>query len=207
MKKFLIIFSLLVLIIPLTTNAFWPFSENKNNNTPEVKKAILENYTNQASELSPDNQLLAELKYQIFENGFEKKDTNTIMANKSNFQFTSSEINYLFNKESSKVKNPLLTNFKLIISDDVFKITADFKKFIKGRASFNAKLKNEDNKIKLKIEKLRIYGLPMPSFLASKPFNKALDDYFNFLYQDDRYRGFDISIDKDTVKINLQFTE
>ncbi len=207
MKKFLIIFSLLVLIIPLTTNAFWPFSENKNNNTPEVKKAIFENNINPTFELSSDNQSLADLKYQIFKNGFEKKDISTIIANKNNFWFTSSEINYLFNKESSKVKNPLLTNFKLIISDDVFKITADFKKFIKGHTSFNAKLKNEDNKIKLKIEKLRIYGLPMPSFLASKPFNKALDDYFNFLYQDDRYQGFDFSIDKDTVKINLQFTE
>ena len=207
MKKFFIIFSLLVLIIPLTTNAFWPFSRNKNNNVSEIKKAVLEDNINQTIESSSDNQLLADLKYQIFEKGFEKKDIDAIIANKNNLQFTSSEINYLFNKESSKVKNPLLTNFKLIISDDIFKITADFKKFIKGRASFNAKLKNEDNKIKLKVEKLKIYGISMPSFLANKPFNKALDDYFNFLYQDDRYRGFDISIDKDTVKINLQFTE
>lgn len=207
LKKLLVIFSLLVLVVPLTADAFWPFSSNKNKNQTETKALVLKNETKKTPELSAAARLLADSKYKLWEDGFEKKDIDFLIANKNNFWFTISEITYLFNKENEQAKNPFLKNLKLSANDNILKAEAEFKKFIKGRVSFYANLKKDNNKLKLELNKVRFSGIPVPATWASNPLNEALDNYFNFLYQDDRYQGFDFSINDNIIKLDLKFSQ
>ena len=210
-KKLLIISGLILLVAPLTVDAFWPFSKakNKDQNDTQLKAqtVVVQTQAAVSGELSASGRTLADSKYKLWENSFEKKDVDTIITNKNNFWFTLSEITYLFNQENSKAKNPFLNNLELSTTGSSLKAAADFKKFIRGRASFTAKVKNEDNKIKLEIEKLRLYGIPVPASWASNPLNEAINNYFNFLYQDERYQGFDFSISGDIIKLDLKFSQ
>jgi hypothetical protein len=71
--------------------------------------------------------------------------------------------------------------------------------------SFSARVKNDSERLQLDVEKARFYGLPVPSSWLSKPLNKALNDYLDFLYQDERYQGFETNIEDNTINLDLQF--
>jgi hypothetical protein len=205
-KKIFLLVAVLCLVFPLSTKAFWPWSKNKTSQAPAT--AVEQKTANEAispKELSASAKILANNKYKLFEDSFEKKDVEKIIANKNNFWFSISELNYLFNTISSQAKNPVLNNLQLESEGSILKVSADFKKFIRGRASFNVSLANRGERLNLNIDRARLYGLPVPSRLISNPLNKALDDYFNFLYEDERYQGYAFSVRNEVLKLDLNF--
>jgi hypothetical protein len=160
---------------------------------------------NSSAELTDTEKILADSKYKLWYDSFEKKDVQSVITNQDNFWFNLAEINYLFNSENSKTKNPLLSNFKLTDNSGTLNVAADFKKIISGKFSFNVKIVNNGNKIKLDISQLRIYGFPLPAAFISGPLNKSLDEYFSFLYNDNRYQGFSFSGDSGILKLKPEF--
>lgn len=196
-KKTLFIIIISMLIVPFSVHAFWPWTKNK------TEKQVVESQVK--VELSETDKSLAGAKYKLWEDSFEKKNVNEVITNKNNYIITVSELNYLFNSENDKAKKPLLNNFKLKNNNSLLEISADFKKHIKGNFSFSAQIEDVDNKIRLKLSKAKLYGVPIPASLVSKPINKALDEYFKFLYQDKRYQGFDFIINKDLLQLKFNF--
>ncbi len=196
LKKIMPLILLTVLLLPLSAGAFWPWN----------KKAV-EQKTPVAVEsgLSESAQAVADAKYRLFENGFEKKDIEAVIANRDSFWFTLDELVYLSNKESATAKNPLLKNLVLSSENGALKVSAEFQRVIKGKLSFVLKPKTVGARLYTEIEKARLYGIPIPSTWISRSFNRELDSYLNFLYQDERYQGVDINIDNEMVKINLSF--
>jgi len=207
-KKILTIITVLILVAPLSAGAFWSWNKNKAKTEP-IKNKIME--TNsipqkaQSEDLSNSGKILATNKYRLFEESFERGDVEKIITNRDNFWFTITELNYLFSSVNTKVKKPFLKNLQLESEGAYLKVSADFQKFIKGRASFNVSLASRGERLSLEIDKARLYGLPVPSRLISNPLNKALDDYFKFLYEDERYQGYDFSMKDETLKLNLRF--
>ena len=201
LKKVLIILILTILVVPLSASAFW-FWDKPIAKTDAIAISPAINYN---TELTNAEKIIADSKYKLWYDGFEKKDVQSVIANQNNFWFNIAEINYLFNSENSKTKNPLLNNFKLTDEGGTLNVSADFKKIISGNFSFNVKIVNDGNKIKLDISKLRIYWFPLPASFISNPLNKSLDEYFSFLYNDNRYQGFSFSNDNGILKLKPEF--
>lgn len=182
--------------LPFTTSAFWWF-----NQSPTVpKQAPIENIP-----LDDNAKIEASNKYKIWEDSFEKKNIDSVIANSDKFIFTIPELNYLFETESQKVKNPSITNVVLINSQGALKVTANFHKFIKGHFSFDARIVSIENKIRLELSSVSFYGFPIPVKWVSNPANKALDDYFSFLYNSEKYKGFNFTINNDTLQFKPEF--
>lgn len=198
LKKIAPFILLTAFLIPLSAGAFWPWNKNK---TEPVAKTT----TATEAGLSEAGRVLADAKYRLFEKGFEKKDVEAVIANQNSLWFTASEVNYLFEKQSASAKKPLLKNLVFNIKDDALNISADFQKIIKGKLSFTARLKADGPYLRTEIEKVKLYGMPVPSSWVSRSFNKELDSYLKFIYQDERYQGVDIIIKDGLIKLNFRF--
>lgn len=195
-KKIAPFILLAIFLAPLSAGAFWPWNKKSaEQNIPVITE----------SSLSEPAQAIAEAKYRLFENSFEKKDIEAVITNQHSFWFTINELTYLFNKESAAAKKPLLKNLTLSSENGALKVSAEFQRVLKGKLSFILKPQVVDARLYTEIEKARLYGIPVPSAWISRPFNRELDSYLNFLYQDERYQGTDINIDDEMVKINLSF--
>lgn len=199
-KKFLILSILFILVAPLSASAdwFWNKSTTKNIKQTTVTSIV-------PVELSAEEKSLADAKYKLWDESFEKRDIEAVIKNKDNFWFTVAEINYLFNAESAKAKKPLLNNFILTANDSPLAVSADFNRIVKGHISFSAQIGQNENRLKLNLSRVRIFGLPIPAQWLTKSFNNGLDEYFAFLYRDSRYQGFEFSDDNGTLKFNLKF--
>jgi len=197
-KKVFISALILVAIIPLSVSASWFW------NKPTAQKNV-STITNQTTGLSGAEKTIADAKYKIWEDGFEKKNIDSVIANADNFWFTVPELNYLFASVSATVKKPLLSDFKLTDDNNILSVSANFKKFVRGHVSFTAQMTNDNNKVKLDLSKVRIFGLPVPSSWVSKPLNDGIDEYFAFIYNDSRYQGFTFSNDNGVLKIHPEF--
>lgn len=182
--------------LPFTTSAFWWF-----NQSPTVQKqAPIENIS-----LDDNAKIEASNKYKIWEDSFGKKNIESVIANSDNFIFTIPELNYLFETESLKVKNPSITNVLLTKDQNNIKVTANFHKFINGHFSFDARIISVENKIRLELSSVSFYGFPIPAKWLSNPANNALDDYFSFLYKNEKYKGFSFTINNDTLQLKPEF--
>ena len=200
-KKAFIIFVLAILIIPLSASAFWFWDKP----AAKVDAITISSASNSNTELTDAQKSLADSKYKLWEASFEKKDVQSTITNQNNFWFNIAEINYLFNGENSKTKNPLLNNFKLIDNGGTLAVSANFKKIISGNFSFNVQITSLDKKLRLNISKLRFYGFPVPTSFISGSLNKSLDEYFSFLYNDTRFQGFNFSNDNGLLKLKPEF--
>lgn len=196
LKKIAPFVLLAILFVPLSTKAFWPW----NKKTVEQKTLATTE-----SRLSEPTKAVAEAKYRLFENSFEKKDVEAVIANQNSFWFTIDELTYLFNKESISAKKPLLKNLVLSPENDALKVSAEFQRVVKGQFSFILKPKITNTRLHTEVEKAKLYGIPIPSSWISRAFNRELDNYLGFLYQDERYQGVDININAEMIKINLSF--
>lgn len=185
----------LFLLAPKTAAAFWWFGQKK----VEAPAAPV------PPVFSEQDKLRAEAKYKIFDEAFEKKNIEVAIANQNNFSFTVAELNYLFTTESKKAKNPTLTNVGLTSDNGNINVTADFHKFINGRFSFIAKIIPVENKIRLQLSYVKLYGVRIPASWLEGPANESLDEYFSFLYQDKRYQGFTFASDNNVLKIKPEF--
>lgn len=182
--------------LPFTTSAFWWF-----NQSPTVQNPTpIENLT-----LDDNAKIEASNKYKIWEDGFEKKNIDSVIANSDKYIFTIPELNYILETESQKVKNPSITNVVLSKNNDKIKVTANFHKYIKGHFSFDARIVSIENKIRLELSSVSFYGFPIPAKWVSNPANKALDDYFSFLYNSEKYKGFNFTIDNDILQLKPEF--
>lgn len=187
----------LFLAAPNTASAFWWFGQKKVE-TPALPTQ---------SALSEQDKLRAEAKYKIFDEAFEKKDIKVAIANQNKFSFTVDELNYLFATESKKAKNPTLTNVGLTSDNGNINVAADFHKFINGRFSFVTKIISVDNKIRLQLSYVKLYGVRIPASWLEGPVNDILDDYFAFLYNDNRYQGFTFVNDNNLLTFSLDFNK
>jgi len=192
---FLVVVISLFLVVPKTVAAFWWFSQKKN---ATVTIPVL-------SGLSDQDKLRAEAKYKIFDEAFEKNNIEVVIANQDKFLFTIAELNYLFTIESKKAKNPTLTNVDLTSDNGNINVAADFHKFINGRFSFITKIVSVDNKIRLQLSTVKLYGFRIPASWLEGPVNNTLDDYFSFLYNDNRYQGFTFSNDNNLIQFKPVF--
>lgn len=193
-KKSIFTIAIIILAAPMFVSAAWFWSKPAAapTQTPVV-------------EINSAEKDMADAKYKLWDEGVEKKNIESVMKNKDNFWVTTKELNYLFDKESSKAKTPLLSNLKLTNDNNQLKVTANFKKFISGHFSFDLQFINSENKIRLQLSKVKVYGIPVPSYWVSNPLNKELDKYLAFLYNDSRYQGFDFSNQNNILKLNLKF--
>jgi len=200
MKKkinFLVFLLLIGLIIPATASAFWFWNKPATPATPN-QAAI-------AAELTTAQKTQAEAKYEIWADSFEKRDVAAVIANQNMFWFTVPELNYIFAHETKKAKKPILTDFNLTDNNGLLSITANFQQIVKGHFTFNAQIVTSDKRGALNISKLRLYGLPVPATWLSKPLNRALNEYFSFLYKDERYQGFSFSDNNGVLKLKPEF--
>ncbi|MFA5886603.1 MAG: hypothetical protein WC863_02355 [Patescibacteria group bacterium] len=191
----IIITSILWFQAPPAT-AFWPFSRTKTETVTEQKP--INRPTDELNDFAKDR---ATAKYKIWADSFEKANLNLVIANQEKFSFTTAEINYIFASETKKAKNPILTNFRLTSSQENLNIAGDFHKIVSGRFSFIARVISVDKKAHLALSAVKLYGIPIPNKWLADPLNRALDEYFSFLYRDSRYQGFSF-LNKDNV---LQF--
>lgn len=191
-KKIWLMLIALIVIIPVSANAF-SFWWQK---TAAPAKA---------AELSVEGKAWADLKYAAWQKSFDKEDVGLVIANQSKFNFSEAELNYLFNSESAKAKNPLATDFVLTIDEDILKVSANFKKVVKGPIYFEARLKSADKRARFEILKVKYYGFPLPAAWGNDIINKEADKYFSFLYKDQRYAGLDIKVGAKSVSIIPQF--
>ncbi len=200
-KMRIIIVALILSSLPLSASAGWFW------NKPEApKKTIATTATeNRAPELSDAEKEIAEAKYKIVDACFSKEDVDCLIANQDSFWYTESELNYLINAKSAKAKKPLVSDFNLGAENDYLKISADAKKIIKGKISFNLKLEQDGKKIKLNLSKTKLFGFPVPGSWIGKPLNEALDEYLSFIYKDSRYQGFSFSNSNGIIKIRPEF--
>jgi len=200
MKKkinFLAILLLAGLIMPAAASAFWFW--NKPAAPVATDKAPI------AAELTAAQKNQAEVKYKIWSNSFEKRDVAAVIANQNMFWFTIPELNYIFAQETKKAKKPILTDFTLTDNDGSLAVSANFQQIIKGHFTFNAQIVTNDKRAYLNISKLKLYGLPVPAAWLSKPLNRAINDYFSFLYEDERYQGFSFSDNSGVLKLKPEF--
>lgn len=185
-----IIFVLLLLFAclslkPVQVSAFWWFNQTKTVSPGTPSKPV-----NNVTILDDKGKEVATAKYKIWADSFEKEKIDQVIANKNNFWFTVSELNYIFATETKKAKSPIITNFNLTTSQDNLNIVGDFHKIINGHFSFIAKPVTVDKKARLEISYVKLYGMPIPAKWLADPLNKALDEFFSFLYKDPRYQGF-----------------
>lgn len=207
-KKSLLMAAIIFLIIPLSVSAFWPWSKNKDKiddkKTEQATQVSGATSNNQAG-LSDAAKLIAAAKYKTWEDGFEKENVDAIINNQNNFWFTTAELSYLFNTVGAEIKKPFLSNLNLYLEDSLLKVSADFQKFIKGQLTFDLRTENRNEHLLLNLSKVRLFGFPVPATLLERPINSELEDYFEFLYEDERYQGFDLSINENILKLDLRF--
>lgn len=202
-KNYLIVFLAVIglsLVIPKTASAFWWFGQ---------KKTVVETKIVTTTEpvLSEQDKINLAAKYKVWYDTFEKKNIESAITNQNNFSFTVPEINYLLQTESKKVKNPTLTGASITTSNGNINVAATFHKFISGQFSFVAKVVSVDNKVRLQLSAVRLFGFPIPTSWLEGPANDALDDYFAFLYKDSRYQGFTITNNNDQFQLKLNFAK
>ena len=182
--------------LPFTTSAFWWF-----NQSPTVQ-----NQTSIESIIINDNDKIeASNKYKIWEDSFEKKDIESVITNSDKYIFTIPELNYLFETETQKMKNPSISNVILTKDNDNIKVTANFHKFINGNFSFDAHIISVENKIRLELSSVSLYGFPIPSKWLAYEVNKELDNYFSFLYKSEKYKGFSFIVNNDSLQLKPEF--
>jgi hypothetical protein len=189
-----------LLVIPTKTSAAWWFSSRKEVNTQQAP--AVDNYSLDGKSLSS-----LSTKYKIWVDSFEKRNIESVIINQNNFSFSVAELNYLFETESAKVKNPTITNFHLTSSGNNLNISGNFQKFIRGHFSFIAQVVSVDKKLRLHISYVKLYGLTIPSKWLVEPINKAIDDYLSFLYIDNRYQGFTFSNNDGILKLKPEFSK
>ncbi len=185
----------LLALAPKTASAFWWFGQKKATTTVKIEP----------QGLNDQEKTKASAKYKLWFDGFEKKNVETIINNRDKFSFTVSEINYLLDTESKKVKKPTLTSASITSSNGNINLAANFHKFISGRFSFVAKIVPVDNKIRLKLSAAKLYGISIPVKWLEEPINEELDKYFAFLYKDSRYQGFSVDISDSVLQIKPEF--
>lgn len=192
----LVLFFVLVSVLPTQTSAFWWFGQKK----AETKIAKTE-----PQGLSDQEKIKATAKYKIWNDAFEKKNIETVISNQDKFIFTVSELNYLLETESKKVKKPSLAGASITSSNGNINVATTFNKFIKGRFSFVAKAISVDNKIRLQLSYVKLYGVSVPTKWLEGPLNKELDDYFSFLYKDARYQEVSINVSDELLQLKPEF--
>lgn len=197
-KKAFIFILLIIAAVPLSVSAGWFWNKPAAKTNAPVEIVL-------PAELSTAGKEVADAKYKILEESFEKKNVDSVIANQDSFWFTAPELNYLFVDKSANAKKPLISNFHLNNENDSLKISATFNKIIKGKISFNAEIEQENNKVRLNLSKTRLAGFPIPGSWLSKPLNNALDEYLSFLYNDNRYQGFTFSNSNGVIKIHPEF--
>lgn len=192
---FLLAFFILLTILPIKTSAFWWFNQKKTVATTTVSTNVL----------SEQDKINLNNKYKNWEAAFEKKNVEAVIANKDKFSFSVSEINYLFATVSKNIKNPTLTNVGITVSNGNINASANFHKFISGRFSFIANVVSVENKIRLKLSYVKLYGISIPTKWLEEPVNKELDKYFSFLYKDQRYKGFTFTAQDNLLQLKPNF--
>jgi len=193
----LLLFFVLIFSLPTKTSAFWWFNQKKVEN-------LATSTVNTLSEVEKNN---LSVKYKTWESAFEKKDIVSVINNQNKFLFTVSEINYLFETEVKTIKNPTLTGVSVTSSNGNINVAATFHKFITGRFTFVAKIISVENKIRLQLSYVKLYGFSVPTKWLEEPVNKELDKYFNFLYSDSRYQGFTIIINDNYLQLKPNFSK
>jgi hypothetical protein len=174
-------------------SAFWIFGSKKS--TP------IKTTTNTTPSLNEAEKKGAAFKYQLWEKSFEKRNIEEVIVNQNSFNLSVVEINHLFETEVKKIKNPSLTNVSITLSEQNINVATNFHKFVSGRFTFTARVVSVDNKVRLQLSGVKLYGVSIPAKWLEPKINKELDRYFAFMYQDKRYQGFDF-INNGT---NLQF--
>lgn len=194
LASFLLIIGLLALA-PKTASAFWWFGQKKATTTIKIEP----------QGLSDQEKTNASAKYKFWDEAFEKKNVESVINNQNKFSFSVLEINYLLDTESKKVKKPTLTSASITSSNGNINVAANFHKFISGRFSFVAKIVPVDNKIRLKLSAVKLYGISIPVKWLEEPINEELDKYFAFLYKDSRYQGFTVNISDTVLELKPEF--
>jgi len=194
--KLLIVLLAAALIMPLSASAFWFWDK------PAEKAASPAAPT---AELDQTAQDALTARYKLWSASFEKQDADAVLANRESFWFSVPELNYLFARETAKQKRPVLTDFKMTADGDVLDISANFRQIVPGRFSFTARVVDEGGRAHLSLSKVKLYGWTIPASWFNKPLNRALDDYFSFLYKDDRYDGFSFSATDGILKLTPNF--
>lgn len=197
-KKIFISLLIAAAAVPLSASAGWFWNKPALPEKTSVAVAL-------PAELTTAEKEVADAKYKVWGDGFEKKNVDSVIANADSFWFTVPELNYLFASVGATVKKPLLSDFKLTDDNNILSVSANFKKFLKGRVSFTLQVVNENNKVKLNLSRARIFGVPIPGSWLSKPLNNGIDEYLNFLYNDTRYQGSTFSNNNGIIKIRPEF--
>lgn len=201
-KKMNFISMFIIMIIfsslPFTTSAFWWFNQKK------AEAPIVEN-TITNKELTGSEKTKALDKEKLWKDSFEQKNIESVIANRDKFIITIPELNYILETESERTQNPPISNTTLGNNENGIQITANFHKVINGHFSFTTKVISTENKIHLALSSVSFYGIPILSKWVETPANKALDDYFSFLYKDPRYTGFSFINQNNSLQLKLEF--
>lgn len=150
-------------------------------------------------------ELDAEARYEKWQESFEKGNVDKVIENKDYFYFEQAELNQLSNSESEKAEKPFAVDFTISLEDDMLRINANFKKVLKGKIYFEA-LPLEDN-LGFEVLKAKYYWFRLPAKWIEKKLNQAVDEYFDFLYQDDRFKKAEVVIKDGTARLLLEFKE
>lgn len=150
-------------------------------------------------------ELDAEARYEKWQESFEKGNVDKVIENKDYFYFGQEEINRLFKSESEKAEKPFAVDFETSLEDDMLRFHANFKKVLKGKIYLEAL--PLENKPGFEVLKAKYYWFRLPAKWVEKKLNQAVDEYFDFLYQDDRFKEAKVVIKNKTARLLLEFKE
>lgn len=183
------------LIIPMTALAFWGW--------PWFRQASV--VTVPTAGLTEVQKQVANQKYQLWVESFDKQQIDKVIANRSQFRFLPAEIGYLFANQGSKLAQPLASNVVIVPDGSNWKVSGDLHKFINGQLSFTAKILTIDRHLRISASEGRYLGIPVPISFIDNFLNSRLDKYFSFLYNDFRYNNISVTNENGEIVLNLEF--
>jgi len=190
-NKPIILILLLTLMIPTAASAFsWKsFFSKKAEPAPIVQEEKRE-------DLNTFDQGIANRKYNDWDRAFYGEGIEVLLEKKDSFTISEKEMNYFINRSLKNDEKAELRDIKVIIEDGYAKVSGySLVKNFKGNFSTELRIvSDKDNKIKVKLNKIRYRGWPIPASLVNGTVNRLSSHVFNFLYTYPDYDGVDIEM-------------
>lgn len=198
MKKIVIIFALLALIMPTSVRAF-SFSGiwSKMFGPKEVQQEDFE-YEVLDEELAQD-------KHDSWLKAYEEKNIYELTLTDYNLLFSNAEINYILNKRLDDLKNPPVDDFQIWFKDgDYIYAEAHLLKYLPGNVSGEIEFIEKNDKTIPHIRKIKWGKLPIPAFIANMAIKKELGELTDFMYSDPNIPYIEVDIEEDFCEIKFK---
>ncbi len=198
MKKIVITLALVVLIIPISAQAF-SFSGiwGKMFGPKEVKQEDFE-YEELDQELAQD-------KYDAWVKAYDENNIYELTLTKYNLLFSNAEVNYILKKRLEDLKDPPVDDFEIWFKDGGYIYAkAHLLKYLPGNVSGEIEFIEKNDETIPHVRKIKWGKLPIPSFVANIIIKRELGELIDFLHSDPDIPYVEVGIEEDFCEIEFK---